>query len=185
MAEGGTVEEAAKADDPRRRSVPERRAYTAARRDAAQERDADRYRLARELEARVSRAIPRGQGFAVVPPGGVATASAVVDAANELIDDIGHDALTARRTKGGYLATRFLPPEALTLDSPYLRLALDDAVVAPISAYLGLVPVLKTIDVWYSFPAGEQQPRASQRWHLDHADTTQVKVWVHCSDVGP
>src|SRR5207249_4517120 len=113
--------------------------------------------------------------------------AAVVDAANALVDSIGHEDLMSGKqasTKGGFVARKFLPPEALTLDSPYVRLALSDAILAPVSAYLGLVPVLHQIDIWYS-AHGADRPRASQRWHMDHDDTRQVRVWIHCNDVAP
>jgi hypothetical protein len=107
----------------------------------------------------------------------------VIESANETVDSIGHERLMGGKTKGGFLAKGFLPDDATTLDSPYLRFALDEDVVGPIAAYLGVVPILTVIDVWYS-AHGAKAPKSSQLWHLDPADTTQIKVWVHCSDIG-
>ena len=165
-------------------TIGERRKLVAARRRSARERDAARVRLSEELAGRARQSIPRERGFLVVPPGGLACAGSVIERANEAIDSIGHERLMSGKTKGGFLANRFLPDDALTLDSPYLRFALDDDVVGRIAAYLGVVPILTVIDVWYS-AHGPKAPKSSQLWHLDPADTTQIKVWVHCSDVGP
>jgi hypothetical protein len=161
-----------------------RRARIAERREAKRERDADRFRLAEELAGKARLSIPPEDGFVVLPPGSVERAEAVVAAANELIDGIGHDELMAGYTKDGFMARGFLPDSASQLDSPYMRFVLDEDVVGAVSAYLGLVPVLSKVDVWYSAHARER-PKSSQRWHLDSADTTQVKVWIHLSDVGP
>jgi hypothetical protein len=167
-------------------TVPERRAYISARREAERERDAARYRLGEKLARGARVSIPEDKGFLLVPPdgGGFELAQGVVAAANELIDGIGHEGLMARETKGGFLVQEFLPPEAKQLDSPYMRFALSEEVLGPVSAYLGFLPVLAHFDVWYS-AHGPEAPKSSQRWHLDRADTTQVKVWIHCSDVGP
>ncbi len=165
-------------------TVPGRRAQTAARQEASRQRDAERYELVPATPSRVT--IPPEKGYAIVPPGELAGADAVVDAANALIDGLGDETLTGGslgKLKGGFLAKGFLPAEQLTLDSPYLRFALSDDVVNAAASYLGVVPILTEIDVWYSVPPKKEEPRSSQLWHLDHADTTQVKVWVHCSDV--
>ena len=164
-------------------TVWERRELAAARKESARDRDAARLRLAEDVTQEAHLSIPRERGFAVVPPGGLAPAGRVVETANDLIDSIGHERLMSGKTKGGFLARGFLPPEAFSLDSPYLQLALDEDVVAPITAYLGVVPIVTEIDVWYS-AHGPESPTSSQLWHLDPADTTQVKVWIHCSDVG-
>src|SRR6185503_10305105 len=87
------------------------------------------------------------------------------------------------KTKGGYLAQDLLDPQTTPFDSPYLRFALNETVVAPIAEYLGVLPVFNTFDIWYSAHA-PNAPRSSQLWHLDIADMAQIKVWVHCSDIG-
>jgi hypothetical protein len=51
-----------------------------------------------------------------------------------------------------------------------------------VSAYLGVVPVLNTVDVWHSRSVGGD-PRSSQLFHLDNADVSQIKLFVHCTDV--
>jgi hypothetical protein len=170
--------------DASKGTVKERRELVAARRRSARERDAARIRLSEELAGRARQSIPRERGFLLVPPGSLLRAGSVVEMTNEAIDSIGDERLMSGKTKGGFLARGFLPEDALTLDSPYLRFALDENVVGPIAAYLDIVPILTEIDVWYSAHV-PNSPKSSQLWHLDPADTTQIKVWVHCSDVGP
>jgi hypothetical protein len=165
-------------------TVHERRELVAARKESARDRDAARLRLAGELSAAASLTIEPETGYAVVPPGTLDAVAPVVEATNELIDSIGHDALMSGKTKEGFLARGFLPPEAMALGSPYLRLALDPEILGAVSGYLGVVPVLTEVDVWYS-AHGPETPTSSQLWHLDPADTRQIKVWVHCADVRP
>src|SRR5579862_5120882 len=164
-------------------TVPERRAYTSARAAAARERDDARVRQVENLRAAASVSIPNEDGYAVAPPHGVPGADAVVAETNALLEALGEQRLTSGKLKAGSMAKKLLPQEAFELDSPYMRFALSEAVVGPISVYLGLVPILNQIDVWYSSPARDE-PRSSQLWHLDHADTIQIKVFLYCSDVG-
>jgi hypothetical protein len=159
----------------------ERRAWNEARQEAFRERDAERYRLAEERSAGARLTIPHDKGFAVYPPGSVDKADDLVAAGNALIDSIGHDAL-AEKAQKGFVANGFIPETELRLGSPYLRFALGEDVVDAIFAYLKFVPALWKVDVWYSFHRTDT-PRGSQLWHLDHADTTQVKVFVHLDDV--
>jgi hypothetical protein len=163
------------------KTLSARRARVAERREAWRERDAERYRLAEELAA-AEHPIRPEDGFALHAPGTFPRADEVVAAANELIDGIGHEGLVARSTKDSFMAQGLLTRDELSLGSPYMRFVLDEAVIAPIAAYLGVVPVLHLIDLWYSFH-GLEAPKSSQRWHLDSGDTTQIKVWIHCSDV--
>jgi hypothetical protein len=166
-----------------RLGTPEqRRTYTQARRRAAAERDADRLALADEFAAEAPFAIERDRGYLALPPAAFPAAAPVVEEANALLDGIGHEGLLEYVKKP--MARGFVPPSAYELDSPYMQLALSRDLVAPVAAYLGVVPVLNDIDVWYS-PYHERPPRSSQLWHRDHADTEQIKVWLHCNDIGP
>jgi hypothetical protein len=161
----------------------ERRAWNEERQEGLRERDASRYRRGRECADAARLEIPRDRGYAVFPPGTVANADELVAAGNGLIDSLGHEALAEIAGKG-FMANGFIPDPDLDLGSPYFRFALGDDVVGPVCAYLGFVPVLWKVDVWYSFHR-EEAPRGSQLWHLDHADTTQMKVFVHLDDVLP
>jgi hypothetical protein len=169
----------------RRGTFEQRERWTDARREAWRERDQARYRLAAELGARARHAIPRERGFLVLPPGALDTTE-VIDTGNDLIDSIGHERLLAEfNPKKDTMSRGFLPEDARELDSPYMRFALHEDVVAPISAYLGVVPILLDIDIWYAYaPPSKKGPKNASLWHFDGDDTTQVKVWIHLRDVG-
>jgi hypothetical protein len=178
-----TPEETAERKQIRSGTIAEREAYAVRRRRTNAGRDAERVRLAAELAERSELAIPLERGYLSVPPGTLDPEVAeIVEQAGGLIDSIGHDALLEQATKGGFIARGFLPEESLLLGSPYLDFALDERVVGPVAAYLGVVPVLTDVDVWYS-AHHPKAPKSSQLWHLDHADTTQIKVWIHVDEI--
>jgi hypothetical protein len=106
----------------------------------------------------------------------------VIESALGLIEDVGHDELRQRMKKP--MAKGFLPRSEFDLGSPYMRFALSDEVVAIASDYLGMIPILTYLDVWYS-PHVDKPTWSSQLFHLDHADVTQLKLFLHCGDVSP
>jgi len=174
-----TPEETARRKATREGTIAEREAFTDLRRTENTARDTERIRLAADLGEGSELTIERDQGFLTVPPGTLdPEVDAVVRDAGALIDSIGHEALMASGAKGGFIARGFLPEEAFELGSPYLDFALSERVVGPVAGYLGVVPVLTDVDVWYS-AYHPKRPKSSQLWHLDHADTTQIKVWIH------
>ena len=178
-----TAEETAARKAVRSGTIGEREAYVDRRREANAARDAERLRTAAELAESPELTILLDHGYLTVPPGTLdPEVAAIVADAGTLIDSIGHDALLDRGTKGGFIARGFLPEESLQLGSPYLNFALSERVVGPVAAYLGVVPVLSDVDVWYSAHQ-PKAPKSSQLWHLDHADTTQIKVWIHVDEI--
>ena len=177
------VRDAAERREVRRTTVDRRLAYSNARRAANAERDAERLRRAQRFASGPGPHIARDDGYLVLPAGTFADlVEPVVAAGNRLIEQIGHAALVEHGGKSDFIARGFLPESAFSLDSPYFRLALDERVIGPISAYLGVVPVLTEVDVWYSVHQ-PKAPKRSQLWHMDSDDTTLVKLWVHLSDV--
>lgn len=167
----------------RRTTVEQRCAYTAARRAANTTRDAERLRYAQLFAAQNQCRIPPEDGYLRVAPGvfDVLTEAVIADG-NALIDRIGHDGLLTKGGKSDFIARGFLPEAAFAIDSPYMRLALDERIVGPIAAYLGVVPVLTDVDMWYSVHH-RKEPKVSQLWHMDTDDTTLIKLWVHLSHV--
>ena len=167
----------------RRTTVERRRAYTDARRAANRERDAERLNLAEHFTAAGGPHISHDEGYLVLAPGALSdVVEPVVAAGNALIEQIGHKGLVEHGGKSDFIARGFLPQSAFTIDSPYFHLALDERIVGPVSAYLGVVPVLTEIDIWYSVHH-PNAPKRSQLWHMDSDDTTIIKLWVHLSDV--
>ena len=167
----------------RKTTVEARCAYTAARRAANRERDHERIAWAEQYEGPLT--IPEADGYLRVPPGRLSDViDPVLATGNALIEALGHDALVRGGGKGDFIAREFLPASAFTLESPYFQLALDPRIVGPVAAYLGVVPVLTELDLWYSV-YHPKAPKSSQLWHMDPEDTTQIKLWVHLSDIGP
>jgi Phytanoyl-CoA dioxygenase (PhyH) len=74
--------------------------------------------------------------------------------------------------------------EALTLDSPWLRLGASSRMLDIVNTYLGMWSKLAHADQWYSPPLGSGADRVgSMRWHRDYNDQYLVKVFVHLCDV--
>ena len=167
----------------RRTTVERRLAYTNSRRAANRDRDAERIALAERFAARTGPHIPPDKGYLVLPAGTlIDLVEPVVAAGNAVIETFGHNGLVEHGGKSDFIARGFLPESAFAIDSPYFRLALDERIVGPISAYLGVVPVLTEVDLWYSVHH-QNAPKRSQLWHMDSDDTTLIKLWVHLSDV--
>jgi hypothetical protein len=76
---------------------------------------------------------------------------------------------------------RLLKKKSFGLDSPFMRLALNPDVIATASRYLGVVPILQFVNVYYSAPSEDLSK--SQLYHCDSDDVEQVKLWVLCDDV--
>jgi hypothetical protein len=79
---------------------------------------------------------------------------------------------------------RLLKKKSFGLDSPFMRLALNPDVVATASRYLGVVPILQFVNVYFS-SASDEDLSKSQLYHCDSDDVEQVKVWVLCDAVTP
>lgn len=163
------------------KGTPRRRQWYAARLGAKQGAPLDaRQRLAKELAAsNDSHEIPHRDGFAVLPPGTFPEVDDIVGTAREIIA-----ARESEITPGNkdFLQQGYLDAAHLSDDSPFLRFALRDDVIAAIARYLGVVPVLAKIDVWKSDNAPSQH-HASQLYHCDWDDTTQLKIFIYASDV--
>ncbi len=87
---------------------------------------------------------------------------------------------SAHRGKGSvdYLlnGTDFAP------DGAAMRLAQSDEVLGPVCRYLGAFPILLQIDATRA-GAADFLPGTTHMFHVDPADVTQVKVFVHLSQV--
>jgi len=62
-----------------------------------------------------------------------------------------------------------------------VRIALHDDILAAVSGYLGQVPRLFNLFLWWSPP--NQSAKLSQLYHYDHRDNRQAKVFINLSDV--
>jgi len=142
----------------------------ATRRRVAQESDAGELNVARE------------KGFAMYPPTTFPETQTLVDFANERIKSRNAQAIPTRKAQ---LKQGFIDMKTLTLDSPHMQFALRPDVLAAVSKYLGIVPILADVDVWFStYPGDAQQEYSnSQLWHCDAIDTTQIKIFLYSNAV--
>jgi hypothetical protein len=143
---------------------------------------AERRRLAQELEASAPFDIPKDAGYRVFPPEYFAESAEVVAAAHQVIRDADMRVRLKKANKAFF--ARMFDPATLTLASPFMRLALRPDVLAAVSVYLDAVPILQFINVFLSNHV-DHEPMKSQLYHCDSDDTTQVKIFEHCTDVKP
>ncbi len=159
-----------------------RQVYFQARRAGNLLHDSARRAALRRLPA-PSFSIPAADGYLVVAPGRFDETAGIVSDARAALK-----AFDAATPPGGKNRKRFLvnvrDAATLTLESPVMRFALRDDVLAAVCGYLGLVPFLSTITVFHSDTV-PGDPTSSQLHHCDGDDVTQVKIFVYCSDVDP
>ena len=67
-------------------------------------------------------------------------------------------------------------------DSEAIRFGLSPVVIAPITRYLGMLPVLFNMFVTHAFKT-DFNPTSPHAFHLDPEDTISFKVFVHLTDV--
>jgi hypothetical protein len=70
----------------------------------------------------------------------------------------------------------------LSLDNPFLQLGLNKDLVSIASEYLGFVPILSNINLWYS-PNDGSSTEGSQLFHLDWADIRQCKLFIPLKEI--
>ena len=162
------------------RGTRARALYTAARRAERFFRDRDRRTMFRALPASPL-TIDRARGYLAVPPGRFVEIPDVVRDAERVLAEA--DAIDAPRGKSQKrFLVNVLDASTLTLDSPVMRLALREDILAAVSRYLGVVPFLSAISVFHSDTV-EGDLISSQLYHCDGDDVTQIKIFVYCTDV--
>jgi len=76
----------------------------------------------------------------------------------------------------------FLIPPKLAADSPFVRYALQDDLLAVAEAYLGMRVQLSSVHLWLNYPTGGEA-RSTQLWHKDADDIVNLKVFTYLTDV--
>ena len=124
--------------------------------------------------------IPPGAGFLVLPPGRFPEVDAITAAAQATVAAADMDA----KSKTGHktFLVSLLNQSDLTLDSPFMRLALRPDIVSAVAGYLGVLPILEYINVLCSNHVQEPLSK-SQLLHCDSDAETQVKIFVLCTEV--
>jgi hypothetical protein len=164
------------------RSESERLLFERLRRALSLPTIVTRRAAARELAANTTFSIDRDRGFVVFPPATFPEAQEIVATTADLGRnvDLTRPGLS-KKARSGFMVP-MIDMKALTLESPMLRLALRPDVIAAVSAYLGMVPVIAYLQVFYS-EANSDEARSSQLFHCDADATSQVKIFVLCSEV--
>jgi hypothetical protein len=75
-----------------------------------------------------------------------------------------------------------LSKSELKVNDPIIKIAMDDYLVNLASNYLGMIPIIGQIQLWYS-PNESTQDEGSQFFHLDYADIKQFKVFIMLDDI--
>lgn len=166
----------------RRKGPAARRMFVNARRATRFFKDAPRRSAMAALpDAGVS--IPVDAGFLVMPPDRFPETAAIVADARAALDRFDGSAPRQGKNKKRFLQD-VLDRSTLTLESAVVGFALRPDVLAMVSRYLGIVPLLSTIAVFHS-DTTDGAPTSSQLYHCDGDDITQVKIFVYCTDVTP
>jgi len=162
------------------RSDGVRNVYTLARRAERFFRDAPRRAALGRLPASTIE-IPKAAGFTVLPASVFDEVPAVVaDARDALVRyDASHPPDGKNRKR---FLQNVLDVSSVTLDTPAMRFALRDDVLASVTRYLGVVPFLSAISVFHSDTV-DGAPKSSQLHHCDGDDVAQIKIFVYCTDV--
>lgn len=142
----------------------------------------ERRRLARDYLRRYAGAAPveisEAAGYAVWDARGFAAVEEALEEARR----------TFRRSKGrpspAKAGIEFVASgDDFAFGSAVTRLALHPAVLAPVTRYLGVLPVLFSLSLMRS-PNERLHELSSQFFHRDPEDTREAKVFVHVEDVG-
>ncbi len=142
-----------------------------------------RRRAAGDISSESDFAIPCDLVFARFEPGRFPEINAIVYEANRELEKLEPTRVIQPEVGTNGLFMGLFDCDRLTLDSPFMKFALRSDIVGAISAYLGVVPVLARIDLWYS-----AHPPGLNRTHFYHCDwtaITQMKIFVNCTNVGP
>lgn len=159
-----------------------RRCYSQARRLGRFFRDRRRRQLLAGLrEADAALEIRDDTGFLLLAPGALDECREIAADAMALVAADAAEAPAGVRTGKRFLQN-LLDRRAVDLSSPLMRLALRPDVLAAVSRYLRVVPLLTTLSVFRSEPR-DPELKSSQLFHCDGDDVRQIKVFVYCSDV--
>lgn len=143
--------------------------------------------LEREAKRLRTEAVGRGRGLLHVPeqeghvrfraldlPGPGASIPSLLELAEGWKSD-------SARVKPDEMPRNLLKSEDLFEHREIIDLALHDDVLAGVSEYMGQVPRLYNLFLWWSPP--NQSAKGSQLFHYDHRDSRQAKVFINLTDV--
>lgn len=79
------------------------------------------------------------------------------------------------------LVNNLFPPFKLSRKSEFIKLALRDEIIATVSSYMGFVPVLSRVHVFYSQVS--DRDKYTQHYHCDWEDPRTIKLMLCVTDV--
>ena len=125
--------------------------------------------------------IPEHAGFRRIDDLDPKLVREVVAAGRKLRDSLDLTGLV-RQAPRKFLITYPLGPK--DENDPFLRFALHPPIVRMVADYIGMLPVIENMYLWYS-PNEANQAGSSQYFHLDAQDVRTVQIFVYLHDVEP
>ncbi|HKE87875.1 MAG TPA: hypothetical protein VKB50_29170 [Vicinamibacterales bacterium] len=161
-----------------------RRAYIVGRRLLAPKSYWARRRVATSVSPAAGVAVRDDDGYRLFHAGAFPEADA---AAQRCVSLAGKSEDVLRERRKAHADKQFLVNlldlSTLTADHPLLLLALRPDLLDAVIAYIGTVPILRSLQVFYS-GAVDREPISSQLYHCDADDVRQLKIFLLCSEVG-
>tara|TARA_B100002051_G_C16692173_1_gene616138 strand:+ start:380 stop:1222 length:843 start_codon:yes stop_codon:yes gene_type:complete len=107
----------------------------------------------------------------------------IVIESKKLIDKIDFSDRIKHNNGKEYLITNNVNSSLINDYPDILKYALNESLILSISKYLGEIPVLRYIDVWYSKKQKSENYHGSQLFHCDWEDQRQIKVFTAISPI--
>ena len=138
-----------------------------------------RRKIGSELQKKSDLEIMVDDGFLVVDTRENAAAKKCVEHCLKVCKGIDFESLRAIAKKP-FLLTYPLDPQDKS-HSPIFEYALDTQILGAISGYIGSLPTLLTVQLWYS--NGNDEDGRSQYYHFDAEDRRTVRVFLLLDDI--
>ena len=144
--------------------------------------------LERRANGLSNKAIRRGEGlipnaeeagYARFDANALAESSDTIATLNGLSESWKMD--PSRREKKKQFPINLLRSNDLFENRAFIDLAIHDEILAAITLYMGQVPRLYNLNLWWSPP--NQTVQGSQLYHYDHRDSRQAKVFINLNNV--
>tara|TARA_Y100001968_G_scaffold329445_1_gene378799 strand:+ start:578 stop:1540 length:963 start_codon:yes stop_codon:yes gene_type:complete len=132
------------------------------------------------------------EGYLVIPPFSISDIEESVAYAEEIFlehhkqimdEDPEHSKKYRKKNAPFYVLPITKSEHDLNLNSPFMRLAMNSKILSIVSDYMGMMPIISSIGLWYSPNKQEKLESSSREFHLDHADVRQVKIFIAVDDI--
>lgn len=167
----------------------ERLAYWQDRRQKIDGIITEREKLAGRFNVSDNYSIDTNIGYKAFPAATFPESDAILRAADDVFQNLDVDDLVETNKKFDNHAYKpqllhiDLDKQHLDVESPFFKFALGPDLIASISSYFGVVPILYRVNYWYSRYVDAEQPINSQIFHLDWDDMKTIRVFLYVTDV--